>query len=197
MLREFQEEIARLRAQLAAEGGGGSSSDGSGEGSARSGSLDGGIDGRGHDAGAAAAGAEAAELSPEEVAAMRAQLESELRAGHSGGEGALDDAALAQVGERLSVLLGASMRSACGCCSLPACRPAVQSPQPCVAASHMALSPQMRQEVEVQLAGQVRRAQAERRRAAGEAARLAAEVQQQSAQVEEAAARRGQVQAHK
>ena len=56
---------------------------------------------------------------------------------------------------------------------------------------------QIRAEVEVQLAAQVRQAQAEQRRAAKEAARLEQQLQQQSAQVQRVAARKEQAQAHK
>lgn len=57
--------------------------------------------------------------------------------------------------------------------------------------------PQIRREVEVQLAGQVQQAQAEQRRAAREAARLEAQLQHQSAQVQAVAARKEQAASHK
>ena len=57
--------------------------------------------------------------------------------------------------------------------------------------------PQIRREVEVQLAGQVKQAQQEQRRAAQEAARLEQQLRQQSAQVLRAAASKDQAQARK
>lgn len=88
MLREFQEEIARLKAELAGAGSGGSALDSS---SSSSSSYDA--------AGAVSTAASAAaELSEEEVARMRQQLEDDLRAEYSSGGAELDAAALEQVG---------------------------------------------------------------------------------------------------
>lgn len=56
---------------------------------------------------------------------------------------------------------------------------------------------QIRQEVEVQLANQLRQAEAERQRAMREAAKLGKQVQQQAAQVQQVAQRKAQVAAHK
>lgn len=66
-----------------------------------------------------------------------------------------------------------------------------------VAAPVSAVPLQVRQEVEVQLAEQVRQVHAEQQRAAREAARLEQQLQQQSAQVQQVAARKDQVAAHK
>lgn len=83
MLREFQEEIARLKAELAAAGSG-------------AGSLESTSSSAGAEASSSAAGS-AAELSAEEVARMRQQLEDNLRAEYSGGGAELDAATLEQV----------------------------------------------------------------------------------------------------
>lgn len=96
MLREFQDEIARLRAELAA------AEDGA-EPPPESGHVQPGL---GADAGTAAGPAELAEggdaggeeLGPGEVARLRRQLEAELRAEYSRSSGLeVDAAALAQV----------------------------------------------------------------------------------------------------
>lgn len=60
-----------------------------------------------------------------------------------------------------------------------------------------ALCMQLRQEVEVQLASQLRKVEAQRRRASREAAKLGQQVQQQAAQVQHVAQRKAQVAAHK
>lgn len=100
MLREFQEEIARLRAQL--EAGGGASGEASGvdgaEATASLQQLQHG--GAGLQGAAAAAGPE---LDPEEVARMRQQLEGELRAEYSSSGQAVDASALAQVGGEMDM----------------------------------------------------------------------------------------------
>ena len=59
------------------------------------------------------------------------------------------------------------------------------------------LPSQIRQEVEVQLASQLRQAEAERRNATCEAAELGQQLQQQATEVQQAAARKAQVAAHK
>lgn len=83
MLREFQEEIARLKAELAASG-------------SAAGSLGSISSSAGAEASSSAAGS-VAELSEEEVARMRQQLEADLRAEYSSGGVELDAATLEQV----------------------------------------------------------------------------------------------------
>ncbi len=91
MLREFQEEIARLRWQLEAGGDvGGEGPDADG-GSAATGATTGQLQA------SAAALQHKPELDPEEVARIRRQLEGELRAEYSSAGLAVNAAALAQV----------------------------------------------------------------------------------------------------
>lgn len=89
MLREFQEEIARLKAELASAGDGGiapandSSCDAAGQRESESGRQTELLSCSG--------------LDPEEVARMRQQLEEDLRAEYSNGGAELDAATLEQV----------------------------------------------------------------------------------------------------
>lgn len=92
MLREFQEEIARLKAELAAAGSNGGSA---GEDCSSEAGAAGGSPGPAPAVGSAADGE--TELGTEEVAALRQQLETEMRAEWSSSGTALDGAALAQV----------------------------------------------------------------------------------------------------
>ena len=174
MLREFQEEIARLKAELAAAGSGGSTLDSS--------SNSNNAGGVGHPTSVADAGPE---LSEEEVARMRQQLEDDLRAEYSSGGGAeLDTATLEQVGAFMNMpafpnLLGyvsAHFQMApAGYFARAAF--AVQLTIYCC----VAMCIQIRQEVEVQLASQLRQVEAERQRAKREATKLGQQVQQQVA----------------
>lgn len=173
MLREFQEEIARLKAELAAAGSGG-------------GTLDSSSNNNAGDVGSSAAmsGAAAAALSEEEVARMRQQLEDELRAEYSSGGGAeLDSATLEQVGVTVS------MPAFPTCWGMSAHVQMAQAGYFARAAFAVQLTvyccvgmcTQIRQEVEVQLASQLRQVEAERQRAKREATKLGQQVQQQVA----------------
>ena len=126
---------------------------------------------------------------------MRQELEAELRAERSSQGLALDAAALAQVCAVLGSLPPVGGWGAIHVCSRPR-PPSSLNACPELCASGRCLL-QIRAEAEVQLAAQVRQAQAEQRRAAKEAARLEQQLQQQSAQVQQVAARKEQAQAHK
>ena len=89
MLHEFQEEIARLKAELASAGGGDGAA-GSG-GCANAAAT---LQGSSHQDEALFAGG----LDPEEVTRMRQQLEEDLRAEHNNHGADLDAATLEQVG---------------------------------------------------------------------------------------------------
>ncbi|PRW20706.1 kinesin KIF3B [Chlorella sorokiniana] len=95
MLREFQEEIERLKAELAAGGSGGSSLGGSSSSSSSDAAAD-----------------AAAELSEEEVARMRQQLEEDLRAEYSSGGAELDAATLEQIRQEVEVQLASQLHEA-------------------------------------------------------------------------------------
>ncbi|KAL4450694.1 hypothetical protein ABPG77_001050 [Micractinium sp. CCAP 211/92] len=97
MLREFQQEIARLRSQLEASG------DTGGEGFVASGGAATGPTGELQGGGAALH--REPELHPEEVARIRRQLEGELRAEYSSAGLAVDAAALAQIQQEVEVQL--------------------------------------------------------------------------------------------
>lgn len=201
MLREFQQEIARLRVQLEAGG----DADGQvTEVNRSSAATHPSQQLLGAGAGLAATSpADRPALDAEEVARMRRQLEEELRAEHSSAGQAVDAAALAQVcggegggggggeGRPMRETWIDAARRACAlgvhglCRAQMRCMPSEHTP-----AASTPAAPQIQQEVEVQLAEQVRQVQAEQRRAARQAAKLGQQVQQHSAHVLRAAARK-------
>ncbi|KAL4433732.1 hypothetical protein ABPG75_000173 [Micractinium tetrahymenae] len=107
MLREFQEEIAHLRAQLEAAGEGDA---GLGEDGGASGAWQQQQQQQGGGAGSPAAAAAQGKLDPEEVARMRQQLEEELWAEYSSTGQTVDVAALTQIQRDVEVQLAAQVK---------------------------------------------------------------------------------------
>ncbi|PSC68795.1 kinesin KIF3B [Micractinium conductrix] len=105
MLKEYQQEIARLKAQLEAAASGEGFADGGPEGAPDGGSF-------ASSASSTAGAAGQADLDPDEVERMRQQLEAELRAEWSSSGQVVDDAALEQIQREVEVQLAAQVQQA-------------------------------------------------------------------------------------